>query len=270
MRPLNLTMQAFGPYAGHVEIDFSKFGDHGLYLIYGDTGSGKTMLFDAIAYALFGESSGDRDVRTLRSDFADASTRTEVRLTFEHAGHTYTVARAPQQELARTRRGGEDAPETVTRAAWAELTSGDATLGSNIRQVNEYINDLLGLSYGQFRQVTMIAQGAFRDLICTEFGCREDSDFCSFSLHPFCYRVCHGFGIARAAPVNNCCFHIWFPFYLTVMPSLLTSQDCFLFHRACSKSQCTFCTCRKAPAPLSHLRIPSSIPCTYSPWHGVP
>ena len=173
MRPLQLTMQAFGPYAGHVEIDFSKFGDHGLYLNYGDTGSGKTMLFDAIAYALFGESSGDRDVRTLRSDFADAGTRTEVRLTFEHAGRTYTVARVPQQDLARQRKGGEDAPATVTRAAWAELTSGDVTLGSSIRQVNEYIIDLLGLSYGQFRQVTMIAQGAFRDLICTDPGERE-------------------------------------------------------------------------------------------------
>lgn len=172
MRPLELKLSAFGPYAGCVEIDFSRFGDHGLYLIYGDTGSGKTMLFDAIAYALFGESSGSRDVRTLRSDFADADTPTEVSLTFEHAGRTFTVVRRPQQLLAR-RRGGEGTGALVSRAAVAELTSGGLTLGSNTRQVNDFIIDLLGLSYGQFRQVTMIAQGAFRDLLCTDPAERE-------------------------------------------------------------------------------------------------
>lgn len=172
MRPLLLKLQAFGPYAKKVEIDFSRFGDHGLYLIYGDTGSGKTMLFDALAYALFGESSGDRDVRTLRSDFADANTPTEVELTFDHAGRTYTIVRRPQQELARQRGGAEGSP-FVARAAVAELRSGDVVLASNTRQANECIIDLLGLSYGQFRQVTMIAQGAFRDLLCTEPAERE-------------------------------------------------------------------------------------------------
>ncbi len=173
MRPLELKLQAFGPYAGSVDIDFSRFGDHGLYLIYGDTGSGKTMLFDAIAYALFGESSGDRDVQTLRSDYADSETPTEVSLTFEHAGREYTVRRCPQQQLARRRSGGEGSSALVKRAAVAELTSGDVTLGSSTRQVNECITDLLGLSYGQFRQVTMIAQGAFRDLLCTDPAERE-------------------------------------------------------------------------------------------------
>ena len=173
MRPLKLTMCAFGPYAGCVDIDFSKFGDHGLYLIYGDTGSGKTMLFDAIAYALFGESSGDRDVRTLRSDYAADDTPTEVSLTFEHAGKTYVVTRRPQQMLARKRGSGEDASALVERQSAAELTCGDVTLGSSPRAVNNYIVDLLGLSYGQFRQVTMIAQGAFRDLLCTDPADRE-------------------------------------------------------------------------------------------------
>lgn len=173
MRPLELRLTAFGPYAQSVDIDFSKFGDHGLYLIYGDTGSGKTMLFDAIAFALFGESSGDRDVRTLRSDFADAETPTQVTLTFEHAGHTYRIARSPQQQLARRRAGGENASALVDRPPSAELTSGDVTLASNVRQANEQIVELLGLSYGQFRQVTMIAQGAFRDLLCTDPAERE-------------------------------------------------------------------------------------------------
>ena len=173
MRPLELCMTAFGPYAGEVTIDFSKFGDHGLYLIYGDTGSGKTMLFDAIAYALFGESSGGRDVRTLRSDFADDETATEVKLTFEHAGKIYTVYRRPQQMLARRRGGGDDSSALVSRGAAAELTRGDVTLGNNTRQVNECVVDLLGLNYGQFRQVTMIAQGAFRELLCTDPAERE-------------------------------------------------------------------------------------------------
>lgn len=173
MRPLELALTAFGPYAGSVRIDFSRFGDHGLYLIYGDTGSGKTMLFDAIAYALFGESSGSRDVRTLRSDFADAETPTEVSLTFEHAGKTYTVTRRPQQSLARRRAGADGASQLVERPATATITRGDVALGSNIRQVNEFVIDLLGLSYGQFRQVTMIAQGAFRDLLCTDPAERE-------------------------------------------------------------------------------------------------
>ena len=173
MRPLKLSLQAFGPYASKVDIDFSRFGDHGLYLIYGDTGSGKTMLFDAIAYALFGETSGDREVKTLRSDYADSRTPTEVSLEFEHAGRTYTVRRTPQQELARRRSGGEGASALVSHAASAELTSGDVTLASNTRDVGERVTDLLGLSYGQFRQVTMIAQGAFRDLLCTDPAERE-------------------------------------------------------------------------------------------------
>ena len=173
MRPLELSLVAFGPYAGHVNLDFSKFGDHGLYLIYGDTGSGKTMLFDALTFALFGESSGDRDVRTLRSDFADENTPTEVSLTFEHAGKTYVVTRRPQQTLARQRAGKDGASSTVERPATAELTCGDVVLGSNVRQVGEAIVELLGLSYGQFRQVTMIAQGAFRELLCTDPAERE-------------------------------------------------------------------------------------------------
>lgn len=168
-----MKITAFGPYAQTVEIDFSKFGDHGLYLIYGDTGAGKTMLFDAIAYALFGESSGGRDVSTLRSDYADDDVPTEVQLTFEHAGKTYLVRRRPQQELARQRKKGEDSSSLVAHTAVAELTCGDVALGNNSRQVNEKITDLLGLSYGQFRQVTMIAQGAFRELLCAEPAERE-------------------------------------------------------------------------------------------------
>ena len=172
MRPLQLRLVAFGPYAGTVDIDFAQFDDHGLYLIYGDTGSGKTMLFDAIAFALFGEASGSRDVSTLRSDFADDTTPTQVRLTFEHAGKNYTVTRTPQQMLARKNPKAGDDP-LVTKPATAEISSGGVSLASNIGATNDFVTNLLGLSYQQFRQVTMIAQGAFRDLLCTDPGERE-------------------------------------------------------------------------------------------------
>lgn len=174
MRPLRLQMTAFGPYAGEVDLDFSRFGDHGLYLIYGDTGSGKTMLFDAIAYALFGRASGDRDVRTLRSDFATPDVATQVTLTFEHAGRTYVVHREPQQELARQRKSANGGSALTKRAAVAELSCENRVLASNAGQVSDVVGELLGLTYSQFRQVTMIAQGAFRDLLCADPSSREE------------------------------------------------------------------------------------------------
>ena len=169
MRPLTLTMSAFGPYAQKTTIDFSRFGRHGLYLIYGDTGSGKTMLFDAITYALFGSASGSREVSTLRSDFADDATPCEVTLAFEHAGESYAVRRRPRQALA----DGGDAEGAAAFEAEAELMRGDQILSGDEEEVNKLVSKILGLSYGQFRQVTMIAQGTFRDLLCADPAERE-------------------------------------------------------------------------------------------------
>lgn len=162
MRPLTLELSAFGPYAGQEAIDFSVFGDRGLYLIYGDTGSGKTMLFDAIAYALFGRASGGRAVSTLRSDFADASTPTYVTLTFSHAGATYVAHRAPGSDK------GGDATEGE-----ATLSSDGRVIAEGARAVDAEVSRLLGLDFNQFRQVTMIAQGAFRELLNADPGERE-------------------------------------------------------------------------------------------------
>ena len=99
MRPEKLVMSAFGPYAGREEIDFNKLGTEGLYLISGDTGAGKTTIFDAITFALYGEASGrDREVRMLRSKYAEPETPTEVELTFEHGGSEYFIKRNPEYE----------------------------------------------------------------------------------------------------------------------------------------------------------------------------
>ncbi|MCH3942444.1 MAG: SMC family ATPase [Atopobiaceae bacterium] len=175
MRPLFLVIRAFGPFADTCEVDFSRYGDHGLFLVCGDTGSGKTTIFDAISYALFGRTSGDeREVSTVRSQFAGDETPTSVSLEFEHAGKVYRVERSPQQQLKRRRRGRAGQGSSLAgRAASVSLTCGDALLASSERDVRSSIERILGLDYHQFRQVTMIAQGAFRDLICAEPQERE-------------------------------------------------------------------------------------------------
>ena len=96
MKPIKLTMSAFGPYAGQVEIPFSDLVDHGLYLITGDTGAGKTTIFDGITYALYGDSSGkSREISAMRSDFASPETETFVELIFQFRGEQYKVRRRP-------------------------------------------------------------------------------------------------------------------------------------------------------------------------------
>ena len=97
MRPLRLTMSAFGPYAGVETVDFEKFGTGGIYLITGDTGAGKTTIFDAIMFALYGEASGTaRDASMLRSKYADASAATYAELEFFYNGEIYMVKRSPE------------------------------------------------------------------------------------------------------------------------------------------------------------------------------
>ena len=99
MKPINLEISAFGPYKEKVEIDFSKLGESGIFLITGDTGAGKTTIFDAIVFALFGEVSGsNRQVSTIRSDFADNNIDTYVIFDFIHKGNTYKIKRVPQYE----------------------------------------------------------------------------------------------------------------------------------------------------------------------------
>ena len=168
MRPLKLTLSAFGPYAGTMELDFETLGTGGLYLITGDTGAGKTTIFDAISFALFGEASGgNREPGMLRSKYADPATPTEVTLTFRYAGKEYTITRNPEYMKPKTK--GKDKGDAMTKqTAGATLTYPDGHLVTKPKEVNTAIRDILGLDREQFAQVAMIAQGDFLKLLLAD------------------------------------------------------------------------------------------------------
>ncbi len=164
MKPLKLVLSAFGPYAGRTEIDFTQLGKQGLYLITGDTGAGKTVIFDAVSYALYGETSGGvRDASMLRSQYAKADVPTFVELKFLLRDKEYTVRRNPEYRRAAKRGGG-----TTLEKAKAELEFGDGHVPlTRISDVDKGIVELLGLNHKQFAQIAMIAQGQFRKFLDT-------------------------------------------------------------------------------------------------------
>ena len=170
MKPLKIVMCAFCPYAGRTELDLAPFNGRGLFLITGDTGAGKTTIFDAIAFALFGEASGStRTVDTLRSDFAEPITKTFVELTFLHKSKTYTITRNPS--YVRPKKSG-DGTTTENADAVLQLPNGDVITG--YRDTTTKIVDLLGITYRQFKQIAMIAQGEFLQLLLADSKERGD------------------------------------------------------------------------------------------------
>ena len=157
-------MSAFGPYAGEVEVDFERLGSTGLYLVCGDTGAGKTTLFDAISFALYGQASGSsRGAHSLRSDFALPGTPTFVELEFEHARECYRVRRNPAYERPKLRGEG-----TTTELAAAELHLPGRPPITKASEVDAAIVELLGIDRSQFSQIVMIAQGDFRRLLSAD------------------------------------------------------------------------------------------------------
>ncbi|HJC57073.1 MAG TPA: SMC family ATPase [Candidatus Eisenbergiella intestinipullorum] len=166
MKPLQITMSAFGSYAGEVTVDFEKAG-HGIFLITGDTGAGKTTIFDAIAFALFGESSGrKRDGSMMRSQYAPDERETFVTLVFSQKGERYQVRRRPSYlRLSRRKnKNGEYTPVQVTAQASLLLPDGTEYPGG-IREVNQKLQELIGVDYSQFSQIAMIAQGDYLRLL---------------------------------------------------------------------------------------------------------
>lgn len=160
MKPVQLTLSALGPYADETRISFEDV-DQGLFLITGETGSGKTMIFDAIMFALYDDSSGtSRGSGSLRSDFASPDTETFVELDFLLRSQLYRVRRSPRYERPKLR--GQGVTEQV---ATVELTLPDGKIMTSKKEVDASLVELIGLDKDQFRQVAMIAQGAFFDLI---------------------------------------------------------------------------------------------------------
>ena len=161
MRPIRLELSAFGPYAGKTVLPLSQLGTGGLYLITGDTGAGKTTIFDAIAFALYGEPSGaNRKAGMLRSKYAAPETPTAVTLTFLYRDKEYTIRRVPDY-LRPSKRGDGFTPQK----AEAELTLPDGTVISKNRDVDAKIKEILGVDRSQFTQIAMIAQGDFLKLL---------------------------------------------------------------------------------------------------------
>ena len=162
MKPIKLIISAFGPYADRMpEIDFSQFEENGLFLISGDTGAGKTTIFDAISFALYGTASGTyRDTRNLRSEYAKPEAECFVDFYFKHQGKEYHVWRQPAYERKKQRGSG-----FITEKEKAVFfREGDAPI-EGLSQVNQAVKDLLHIDEKQFKQIVMIAQGEFWDLL---------------------------------------------------------------------------------------------------------
>lgn len=170
MRPIELTMSAFGSYKGTETIDFNKIGETGVFLISGETGAGKTTIFDAICYALFGEASGDaRNSKMLRCVYAQPTDRTFVRLRFEYSGKVYEVERWLAYEKPSDRRRRDADGNLVNgnkqEKAGALLSVEGRTPISEIANVNAEIAKILGIDYKQFTSIAMLPQGQFQKLL---------------------------------------------------------------------------------------------------------
>lgn len=161
MKPTTLTISAWGSYPGKATVDFTRFDESGLFLITGPTGAGKTTIFDAICYALYGDVSGkNREKTTVRSDYAPPEAETYVELLFTHNGSRYRILRSPKYERPKKRGDGV----TMSNETAEFVEEGNAPIVS-INDVNRRVTALLGINYEQFKKIAMIAQGEFLELL---------------------------------------------------------------------------------------------------------
>ena len=175
MRPINLIISAFGPYAGKVEIEFDKFLDKGIYLIAGNTGAGKSTIFEAIKFALYGDDNGE-----IRSKYASDDAPTFVEMTFLLHGNEYKITRNPKYLRPKSRGEGS----TVAKAE-AELIYPDGKVISGYANVTKEINILTGLNSEQFSKIVMIAQGKFRELLVADTASRSKIFRDIFKTEPY-------------------------------------------------------------------------------------
>ncbi len=173
MKPIKLTMQAFGPFAQTETIEFDKLGTNPLFLINGPTGSGKTSILDAICFALYGETTGnERQGVQMRCDMAAPTLLTEVTLEFSLHGKSYRVIRSPEQEAPKAR--GEGMTVRKHTAALYEITDEEKLITSKTTQVKTEVTNIVGLNETQFRQVMVLPQGKFRELLLATSKEREE------------------------------------------------------------------------------------------------
>jgi DNA repair protein SbcC/Rad50 len=172
MKPHQLSIEAFGPYAERVAIDFDALSGEGLFLIHGSTGAGKTFLLDAICFALYGEVSGDRSVKGLRSDHAGPLAVPRVELEFSAGGCRYRVQRSPAHTAAKAR--GQGSTEKVPTAVLQRLVGPDSqAIASKVTEVTREVEQIVGLNAAQFRQVILLPQGRFAEVLRAKAEERE-------------------------------------------------------------------------------------------------
>jgi DNA repair protein SbcC/Rad50 len=179
MKPLKLTLRAFGPYAGEEVLDFREIEDRSFFLIHGPTGSGKTSILDGVCFALYGETSGrERDGRLMRSHHSGPEVLTEVTLDFSIGNEVYRVRRSPEQERPRKKGAGttrERAQATLwRRTGVADDLQAGTVLAGQWSRVTEVVEGLLGFQSDQFRQVVMLPQGQFRRFLLADSRERQE------------------------------------------------------------------------------------------------
>lgn len=203
MKPLKLTLQAFGPFAGTERIDFTQLGAHPLFLINGPTGAGKSSILDAICFALYGQTTGnEREAAQMRCDYAEAQVLTEVSLTFALGTRRYRIRRVPLQERAKARGEGTTVQQPEAQL-WRMDEDEQETLlvAKSVTDATTEVRELMGLSVEQFRQVMVLPQGKFRELLMADSKEREKIFGQLFQTH--IYRRIEETLKARAANIRQ-------------------------------------------------------------------
>ena len=174
MRPVLLTLTAFGPYGGTEQVDFDQLEAEGLFLIHGRTGAGKTFLLDAVTFALYGRVAGGRTVSSLRSDFADPRAEPMVSLEFRSQGATWLVERVPKHQRAKLR--GEGMVDKPAKANLSRRAPDGTwvTVATGVGEVDRKVCELVGLSAAQFQQVILLPQGRFEEVLRATSERREE------------------------------------------------------------------------------------------------